>query len=172
MLLSAIRQALNVACKLKMTLRKTLNILTVLTLTFAFIACSQKITGLTKDKISIQKTVFKVQIPKGDKLISKYYGGHGLMFTIVYADSSFFYYTDDWAVATPTNIYYKSVGFYPPPGGITVDSTLSGQQPDGRYWKEIFHWNETFKSGTWIGYKNIPADKVSLADKSILTFKR
>jgi len=155
-----------------MTLHKTINITILITLTFALAACSRTIAGLTKEKIAIKKTVFKVQVPKGDKAVNKYYGGHGVMFTIVYSDSSFLYYTDDRAFATPNYNNYKAADFYPPPGGITADSTISGQQLDGRHWKEIFHWNESYKGGYWTGYKNVPADKVSLFDKAVLTFER
>ena len=153
-----------------MTLRENLIIALTLTI-FSLLSCSRTITGLTKEQIVIQKKVFKIQVPKGDKKVGTTIGGHGLWFTVIYPDSSFIYYTSDWAVITPNNTNYKTIGFNPPPGGITSDSTIGGQQADGRFWKEIFHWKESYKRGYWVGYKGVPQDKVSLFDKSILTLK-
>jgi len=155
-----------------MTLRKVLNLTLLLTITLTLFDCSRTITGLTKERIEVQKTVFKIQAPNGDKKVNTTIGGHGLWFTIIYPDSSFIYYTSDWAFVTPNNNNYKTIGFNPPPGGITSDSTISGQQPDGRFWKEIFYWTESYKRGYWIGYKNVPQDKVGLFDKSLLTLSR
>jgi|GEM_PF-3194016 len=152
-----------------MTKRKSIFILLM---TFLWFSCSKKITGLTQERIRIDKTVFKIQAPKGDKKIGTTIGGHGLWFTIIYPDSSFIYYTSDWAVMTPNKNNYQTIDFNPPPGGITSDSTISGQQLDKKFWKEKFTWIESYKNGYWIGYKNVPQDKVSLFDKSILTLKR
>jgi len=78
-----------------MTLHKNLNITLLLTIALALFACSRTITGLTKERIEVQKTVFKIQAPTGDKKVNTTIGGHGLWFTIMYPDSSFIYYTSD-----------------------------------------------------------------------------
>src|SRR5690349_20610805 len=99
-----------------MTKLKSILILLMSCLLFS---CSKRITGLTQERIRIDKTLFKIQVPKGDKKVGTTISGHGLWFTIIYPDSSFIYYTSDWAFITPNNNNYKTVGFNPPPGGIT-----------------------------------------------------
>jgi len=152
-----------------MILRETLTKTILFLLAIAMFACSRTFIGLTKERISVDKKLFKIQVPRGAKRIEETIGGHGLWFTVIYPDSSFIYYSSDWAFITPNNSNYKTIGFNPPPGGITSDSTIGGEQTDGRYWKEIFYWTERYKRGYWIGYKNVSKDRVSLFDKSLLT---
>jgi hypothetical protein len=108
-----------------------------------------------------------MEVPNGDTGILKIYGGHGHSFGVGYKDSSFIYYSNDTYVATPNYFdNYKSVGFVIPIGGLQSDTILQGQQKDGKYWKEIFH------NGSYIGYKNVPKEKLQLFDKSLTTFRR
>jgi len=37
---------------------------------------------------------------------------------------------------------------------------------------EDFYWTESYKRGYWIGYKNVPQEKVGLFDKSLMTLSR
>jgi hypothetical protein len=134
------------------------------------VACSVTDNGLTKKRIVINrnhKYVYKIGAPTGDTGIVKTYGGHGHGFEVRYRDSSFVYYTNDMYFATPNYFdNYKSINFTTPVGGLQVDTILQGEQKDGKYWKEIFH------NGYYIGYKNVPKEKVELFDNSLTTFKR
>lgn len=103
----------------------------------------------------------------GDTGISKVFGGHGQSFSIKYDDGSFIYYTNDMYVAIPNYFEnYNSIHFKTPVGGLQSDTTIGGQQKDGKYWKEIFHKNY------YIGYKNVSKDQISLFEKALKTFKK
>jgi Ca2+-binding RTX toxin-like protein len=113
------------------------------------------------------KYIYKIQVPHGDTGVSKIYGGHGNSFGVGYSDSSFIYYTNDTYIETPNYFdNYKLAGFATPIGGLQADTVIGGQQSDGKYWKEIFH------NGYYIGYKNVPKERVELFDKSLITFRR
>jgi hypothetical protein len=133
-------------------------------------ACSASKMGLTKKRIVMNenyKHIYSIAVPVGDTGISKIYGGHGQGFSINYIDDSFIYYTDDMYVATPNYFNnYTSINFTIPLGGLQSDTTISGQQKDGKYWKEIFHKNY------FIGYKNVMENQVSIFDKSLESFKK
>lgn len=152
-----------------MTLRLNKRILGLLTLHILFLSCSVTESGLTRKRIVMGNNnsyAFRIQVPKGDTGISKIYGGHGYSFGIGYNDSSFIYYTNDTYVATPNYFdNYKLIGFVTPIGGLQSDTVIGGQQSDGRYWKEVFH------KGYYIGYKNVPKERVELFNKSLTTFQ-
>ncbi len=140
----------------------------IFTLTLS--ACSITKTGLTRKRIVMNenyKHIYSIAAPAGDTGISKIYGGHGQGFSINYIDGSFIYYTDDMYVATPNYFdNYKFINYTTPVGGPQSDTTIGGQQKDGKYWKETFHKNY------YIGYKNVSKNKISLFDNSLKTFKK
>jgi hypothetical protein len=133
-------------------------------------ACVATKNNLTSKRIVISRShryIYKIQVPKGDTGITKIYGGHGQGFGVGYKDSSFIYYTNDTYIATPNYFdNYKLVGFVTPIGGLQVDTVISGQQTNGKYWKEIF------QKGYYIGYKNVPKENVELFNKSLATFRQ
>lgn len=149
---------------------KYLRLLYFFILALTLFACSITKTGLTKKKIVMNenyKHIYLIQIPKGNTDVSKIFGGHGQSFSIHYHDNSFIYYTDDMYVATPNYFEnYKSINYVTPVGGPQSDTTIGGQQKDGKYWKEIFHKNY------YIGYKNVSKNQISLFDKSLETFEK
>jgi hypothetical protein len=113
------------------------------------------------------KHIYSIQVPKGDTCVSKVFGGHGQSFSIHYSDKSFIYYNDDNYVVTPNYFdNYKTINYVTPVGGLQSDTTIGGQQKDGKYWKEIFHKNY------YIGYKNVSKNQVTLFDKSLETFEK
>ena len=134
------------------------------------VACSIKENGLISKRVVLKgnhKYVYKIQVPFGDTGINKIYGGHGHSFEVGYKDSSFIYYTNDMYFATPNYFgNYKLIGFVTPIGGLQSDTVLRGRQNDGKYWKEIYH------NGYYVGYKNIPNEKVAIFDRSLTTFRR
>lgn len=133
-------------------------------------ACSMNKAGLAGKRIVVNenyKHVYSTRVPAGDTCVSKIFGGHGQGFSINYIDGSFIYYTDDMYVATPNYFdNYQSINYTTPVGGPQSDTTIGGQQKDGKYWKEIFHKNY------YIGYKNVSKNQLSLFDKSLETFKK
>ena len=153
-----------------MTLHNKIVSLYILTFSFTLVACSITENGLISKRVVLNKKnkyVYKIKVPNGDTGINKIYGGHGHSFEVGYRDSSFIYYTNDMYFATPNYFdNYKLIGFVIPVGDLQSDTVLQGQQKDGKYWKEIFH------NGYYIGYKNIPKERVELFDKSLTTYKR
>ena len=153
-----------------MTLPNSYSFLIFATLTFLAFSCSVTNSGLTKKRIVIKRNhtyVYKITVPKGDTRVSKILGGHGNSFSIQYIDNSMIYFTDDMNYATPNYFdNYKTIGFKTPVGGLQTDTSISGLQTNGRYWKEIFH------GGYYLGYKNVSKDKLELFNKSIQTFSR
>jgi len=125
---------------------------------------------MTSKRITMNKShkyIYKIEVPVDDTGVSKIYGGHGHSFGIGYRDGSFIYYSSDILVATPNYFEnYKSIGFAIPIGGLQADTIIGGQQPDGKYWKEIFH------NGYYIGYKNVPRERMDLFNKSLMTFRQ
>ena len=132
-------------------------------------ACSVTESGLTKKRVRAgnnHRHFHKIQVPHGDTGVTIISGGHGYSFGFGYRDSSFIYFNNDTYVATPNGFdNYKLIGFMTPIGGLQSDTTIGGEQPDGRYWKEIFY------NGYYIGYKNVPKERLELFNKSLSTFR-
>ncbi len=119
-----------------------------------------------KPKRLFAKTKYIIfDVPKGCTTW-KFETHHGFTAGILYPDSSALYYWDDGYMMTPNKDNYKTVSFEPPQGWAIGDTVLSGQQADGKYWKE------KFTNRYWIGYKDVPKEEVKLFDKSLASFKR
>jgi hypothetical protein len=146
------------------------HVLIILTFSLILIACSVAEDGLTTRRVVINtdhKYVYKIQVPQDDTGVLKTFAGHGHSFGVGYRDSSFIYYIDDSHLAT---LNYSGndtlVGFTTPIGGLQTDTVIGEQQVNGRYWKEVFH------NGYYIGYKNVPKERLEAFDKSLRTFRR
>ena len=153
-------------------MKTTVSILTLLLL----FSCSSVNNGLTKERIVFKKDqigyriTYSIFIPdlsnrQHNKLIS--FGGHGHGFEIIYADSSTIYYTNDHGMVTPNHKNYERIKLK---GHSTFyenkDTVLIGQQPDGRYWKEIRNGEDYF------GYLNVMKQDKDLFDKSLKTIEK
>jgi hypothetical protein len=153
-------------------MKTTFSILTLMLL----IGCSFLNTELTKEKIVFKKDhighrmTYSIYIPdftnrQHNKLLS--FGGHGHGFEIIYSDSSTIYYTNDHGMETPNHKNYETINWK----GYNIfegekDTILNGQQPDGRYWKEIRQGEEFF------GYFNVVKQDKDLFDRSLKTLKK
>jgi len=120
---------------------------------------------LVKQRIEIENNVLLIESPNYKNKISRYIGGHGISFDIKFSDKAEIFYNADKALGTPTTVFYNSIIYRPLLGTIPNNTTIGGEQPNGKYCKEkIFNENS-------IGYINVLRSKKTVFDKSLGTFK-
>jgi len=127
---------------------------------------SKKEKELIKQRIKIENHVLIIDIPNDQHEIGRYIGGHGISFDIKYPDNSLIFYLDDNGLVSPNYEYYPTINFKTLIGEEPKDTTISGEQPKGKFWKEKFF------NGYSIGYNNVPKEKKDIFDKSLATFKK
>ena len=153
-----------------MAVRFQRHLLFILTFCLSAISCLAAEDGLTNRRVVIDgshKYVYEIQVPKDDTGVLKIYGGHGNSFGLGYRDSSFIYYINDADVSTTNSSGNDEPGEYSiPGGGLETAKVISEQQVNGRYWKEVFH------NGYYIGYRNVPKEKLDAFNKSLRTFNQ
>lgn len=142
-----------------------------------------KSEGLFRKKIAYEKPkrlfakrkFLIFNIPKNHQNILQTMSNHGFTASIYYPDSSTIYYWDDKGMMPPNKNNYETISFEPPPGWNMGDTVVFGLQTNGKYWKEVFvgqNWIDKSFTPYWIGYKNVPKEKVMLFDKVLDLFKR
>lgn len=150
--------------------------LTYIIFTFIILSCSTTNRQLTKEKITFNKShigqrksysIYRPAFKNKEYRTSLFIGGHGNGFQIIYSDSATIYYSNDRYISSPNQYNYSTIGWkgfeYP---NEQKDTIISGQQSDGRLWKEIRKGND------YIGYFNVSPTEKLLFDKAITTFKK
>ena len=125
------------------------------------LACFTSPVQLQKRIVQCGSHTYTLRMPVGSPTVTigRYEEGHG--FTIAYPDSSTIFINAVTGYSSPTSKYYESCArcFF------TMDTLVSGVQPNGRLWKERFY------AGKSRGYYNVPRAQQRLYDQALSSLR-
>lgn len=93
------------------------------------------------------------------------FGGHGKGFEYSYIDGEKLYFSNDNCSGKPNDSNYESINWPGYSRFCEIDTTLTGKQGDGRYWREIK------KGRDYIGYLNVSKSDTASFNKALKSFK-
>ena len=121
---------------------------------------------LVERKVHVGRHTYQLLVPKGKHVIDSHTSIHGGGFEVRYADGSVVFGLNDSGIDSPTRQFYSSVNFtrYLYRG---TDTTIAGNQADGKVWKERIFSGE---GGYSVGYINVSRERQKLYDAVLASF--